>query len=84
MSSPTLILPSDLPKFGITTSDSQLRRLEKAGKFPRRVFPTERSHAYVEDEIRQHIVDRMKARDDLTEREGLRVAGRKAQAQRAA
>jgi prophage regulatory protein len=45
----------DLKDWGIPYSKSQLRRLEKAGKFPqRRVFSSQR-HAWVEQEIQAYL-----------------------------
>jgi predicted DNA-binding transcriptional regulator AlpA len=49
-----LVTPERLPEFGITTGDKQRKRLEAAGRFPRRVPITARTHAYVEEEILQH------------------------------
>jgi|RhiMetdeSRZDD1v2_1073273.scaffolds.fasta_scaffold1626729_2 predicted DNA-binding transcriptional regulator AlpA len=52
----TLIASGDLAKRkGIKLGDAQRRRLEDKGLFPKRVQVSERTHAYVEQEIDQHI-----------------------------
>jgi predicted DNA-binding transcriptional regulator AlpA len=60
---PQLMLPERLPDLGIDYSDMQRRRLEAAGKFPRRVKLSERKHSYVADEIMAWIRQRLTERD---------------------
>ncbi len=60
-----LVSPDRLkPEFGIGLSEKHLRRLEAAGQFPKRVQVTERSHAYVEEELQALIEARIAARDN--------------------
>ena len=60
-----LLSLSDLRDRGINYSRFHLGRLEKQGKFPRRVRLNDAGRiAWVEPEIDQHIADRIKARDD--------------------
>ena len=47
---------------GITLSKCQLWRLEKVGKFPKRVSVSAARHAWVEAEIDKWIADRIAAR----------------------
>ena len=59
-----LVLPNKLrDQFGIVTSNRQRRRLEEQGLFPKRVPVTDRSHAYVEAEIREYVARKIAARD---------------------
>jgi hypothetical protein len=58
-----LVSPDTLKQYGITIRERQRRRLEKAGRFPRRVHPTPHAHAYVEDEILAHIELCIRERD---------------------
>jgi predicted DNA-binding transcriptional regulator AlpA len=61
-----LIPPADLPSVGITIGNDTRKDLEAEGKFPRRVWVTERTHAYVEDEIFAYIEARIAERDAVT------------------
>jgi hypothetical protein len=59
-----LVAPDRLhPDFGITLGDRQRKDLEAEGKFPKRVPVTERTHAYVEDELFDLISARIAQRD---------------------
>jgi predicted DNA-binding transcriptional regulator AlpA len=61
---PRLIASEDLPtKKGIRLKNAQRKKLEDAGLFPRRVQTSERTHAYVEDEIDSHVEAKIAARD---------------------
>jgi predicted DNA-binding transcriptional regulator AlpA len=60
-----LIAPADLPKYGITIKSEQRKILEDAGKFPRRVPVTERTHGYVEDEILAYGERKIAERDEV-------------------
>ncbi len=53
----------DLSGRGITYSKVQLWRLEKIGKFPKRVPIGPKMHGWVEDEIEQFIGDKIRRRD---------------------
>ncbi len=55
----------DLPKFGVVLSDRQLKRLEDAGQFPKRVRLTSRSHGYVTAEIVAYQDQKIAARDGV-------------------
>lgn len=58
-----MLIPHDALKAkGIPLSKTQLWRLERASKFPKRVKITERSYGYVETEIDDYICDRIAAR----------------------
>lgn len=58
-----MLIPHDALKGkGIPLSKCQLWRLERAGKFPKRVKITERSYGYVETEIDDYLRDRIAAR----------------------
>jgi len=48
---PKLIAPERLPELGITYTDTHLRRLERASRFPRRIQLSPRRHAYSHDEV---------------------------------
>jgi prophage regulatory protein len=58
-----LIPYEELGAKGIRLSRVQLWRLERAGKFPRRVPTSPGRHAWVEEEIDQHIEALIAARD---------------------
>jgi hypothetical protein len=58
-----LIHPGRLPEFGINLGNKQRKRLEDGGLFPRRVPVSERTHAYVEDEILTHTQKCIARRD---------------------
>jgi hypothetical protein len=64
----TLISPMELPKYGISIGDRQRKRLEDEGKFAKRVPLTERTYAYVEEEIISYCEAR------IAERNGKSVA----------
>jgi len=59
-----LVPPAELPSYGILIGDRQRRRLEAAGRFPRRVAVTEHKHAYVRGELLGFIASRVQARDE--------------------
>lgn len=60
-----VILYADLkPQKGISHSKTQLWRLERAGKFPKRVQLSAGRHAWVEAEIDAFIAERIAARDE--------------------
>jgi prophage regulatory protein len=57
------LLPYDrLKEKGITLSKCQIWRLERAGKFPQRVYPSAGRVAWVEREIDEHLAARIAAR----------------------
>lgn len=59
-----VLLPYDkLKERGITWSKCQLYRLERAGKFPKRVAVSDVRIAWVESEIDAWIIERINARD---------------------
>jgi prophage regulatory protein len=58
-----LISPDKLPEVGIDYADAHRRRLEAAGKFPKRVQLSPRKHAYVFSEIMELIRSRIAERD---------------------
>jgi predicted DNA-binding transcriptional regulator AlpA len=60
-----LVAPERLPDYGITIGDRQRKRLEAAGRFPRRVALTDRTFAYVEGEILAYADARVRARDEM-------------------
>ena len=61
---PRLVLPERLPAdHGIDYTDTHRRRLEAAGKFPRRIQLSPRKHAYDHDEIMSWIRARIAERD---------------------
>jgi predicted DNA-binding transcriptional regulator AlpA len=62
-----LIAPEALPNYGVPIGNKQRKRLEAAGKFPKRVPLTERRHAYVEDEILAYGEARIRLRDGKAE-----------------
>jgi prophage regulatory protein len=59
----TLIPYEGLRRKGITASKPTIWRLEKAGKFPRRVRVSPGRHAWVESEIDEHVASLIAARD---------------------
>jgi predicted DNA-binding transcriptional regulator AlpA len=63
-----IISPEQLPEKGISLSNDQRRNLENAGRFPKRVPITERTHGYVEEEIDAYLESRIAARDAKCER----------------
>jgi hypothetical protein len=58
-----LIAPTSLPEYGIILSNDSRKDLESRGQFPKRVWVTERTHAYVEAEILEFSAKRIAARD---------------------
>lgn len=60
--SQTLIPYDALGKKGITLSKTQLWRLEKANRFPRRVPISAARHGWVESEINSWLADRIASR----------------------
>jgi prophage regulatory protein len=61
-----LLIPYDsLADKGISLSKGQLWRLEKTGKFPKRVSVSAARHAWVESEIDHWIGDRIAARQSV-------------------
>ena len=58
-----MVIPAELPRYGITIGDRQRRRLESLGEFPKRIPLTGRSHAYSEGEISAFIEGKIAARD---------------------
>lgn len=61
---PTLIVYADLASKGISLSKVQIWRLEKAGKFPRRVRVSANRIAWVESEIDAYLARKIEERDD--------------------
>jgi prophage regulatory protein len=60
-----IILYADLKsQKGIAHSKTQLWRLERAGRFPKRVSLTPGRHGWVEAEIDAFIAERIAARDE--------------------
>jgi predicted DNA-binding transcriptional regulator AlpA len=59
-----LIPPSGLKEKGITGSDATIWRAERAGRFPKRVYPTPGRKAWFEDEIDQYLENLRAARDE--------------------
>jgi predicted DNA-binding transcriptional regulator AlpA len=53
----------NLSNFGIAASKVSIWRWERAGQFPKRVQVSPGRVAWVEDEIRQWVKDRIAARD---------------------
>ena len=67
----TLIASPDLrARKGIVLGDKQRRRLEEQDppRFPRRVYTSERTYGYVEDEIDQHVENCIAVRDAEVEK----------------
>jgi prophage regulatory protein len=62
-----LIGYDELKGRGIPHSKMQLWRLEKAGRFPRRVRISAARYGYIEAEIDQFINDRIAERDSASE-----------------
>jgi prophage regulatory protein len=61
--SAVLIPYSGLAAKGITLSKCQIWRLERQGKFPKRVPISPARHAWVESEIDAHVAERIASRD---------------------
>jgi predicted DNA-binding transcriptional regulator AlpA len=59
-----LVIPERLPEYGIDLTSRQRKRLEDLGLFPRRVPISERSHAYVEEELLALTEAKIAARDE--------------------
>jgi prophage regulatory protein len=57
------VLRERLPDCGVNYSDTHLRRLEEAGKFPKRVLMGENRIAYIASEIRDYQNKRIALRD---------------------
>jgi predicted DNA-binding transcriptional regulator AlpA len=59
-----LILPKELPSRGLTFSNTYRLKLERKGKFPRRVRIVEggKAYAYVDQEITDYITRRAASR----------------------
>jgi prophage regulatory protein len=53
----------DLPAYGVRLSKSQVARLEKADRFPKRVRLSGHRYGYVASEIEAYIRDRIAERD---------------------
>jgi prophage regulatory protein len=58
-----LISPAGLKEKGITAHGSTIWRAERAGRFPKRVYPTPGRKAWFEDEIDQYLENLRTARD---------------------
>jgi prophage regulatory protein len=58
-----ILSPDDLRAKGITLGNDQRKTLEQAGKFPKRVPITKRTHGYLEEEIDAYLEGRIAARD---------------------
>lgn len=58
-----LVLPEQLPNRGIGYSNCHRRRLEAAGRFPKRIMLSPRKHAYDEAELMAWVRERIAARD---------------------
>ncbi len=65
MTSTRFVSFEDLRAFGIKSCKVTLWRLERTGKFPRRVQVSPGRVAWVEAEIRQYMADCMAARDSM-------------------
>lgn len=59
-----LLAHGDLKQKGIPYSRVQLWRLERDGRFPKRVSVGPARHAWVEAEIDKYIEERIRARDE--------------------
>lgn len=57
-----IVTEDDLPTYGIKLSNSQRRRLEKAGRFPVRVRISAKTFGYVESELLELIEARIAER----------------------
>jgi predicted DNA-binding transcriptional regulator AlpA len=55
MQSRELISYQELPAYGVTLSQSQLRRLEIAGEFPKRIYVSPARYRYDKAEIIKHV-----------------------------
>lgn len=60
---PRLVLPEKLPDIGVDYADTHRRRLEAAGKFPKRIQLSPRKHAYDHGELVSWIRARIAERD---------------------
>ena len=58
-----IVAEDDLPVYGIKLSNSQRRRLEKAGRFPVRVRISAKTFGYVEAELGAFLEARIAERD---------------------
>ncbi len=65
MTSTRFISFEDLRALGINSHKVTIWRLERAGKFPKRVQVSPGSVAWVEAEIRRYMADCMAARDSM-------------------
>ncbi len=63
MKQPRLIPYDQLAQMGITLSKPTLWRLERVGKFPKRVRTSPGRYAYVEAEIEAYVASLIAARD---------------------
>lgn len=59
-----LLTRGDLPRLGITISNSTLLRLEANGRFPKRVRIADHSVAWLNSEIQDYIAGLAAARGD--------------------
>jgi prophage regulatory protein len=64
MSQRIILYPDLKSKKGIAHSKTQLWRLERMGKFPKRVSLSPGRHGWVEAEIDRFIAERIAARDE--------------------
>jgi prophage regulatory protein len=71
-----LISYRDLKARGVPYSKPHLWRLERAGKFPKRVPIGASRYGYVESEIDEHVAALIKARDDAGPKSHDGVTGR--------
>jgi hypothetical protein len=59
-----LLVPAErLEDFGVTIKNPQRQILEAQGKFPKRVWVTDRRHAYVSGELREWCESKIRTRD---------------------
>ncbi len=65
---PRLIVFKDLKARGVLLGRRQIDRLEKAGKFPRRVPISASRVAWVAEEIDQWVTDKINSRPEPRER----------------
>jgi len=63
---PMLVYAKDLPNLGIKFSRMHRHRLEKAGKFPRRILLGTRTAAYSKSELEAWLASRIAAREPAT------------------
>ena len=59
-----LISYAELRPKGIPCSKVQIWRLERDGRFPKRVAVGPQRYAWVESEVDQYIAERIRARDE--------------------